>query len=59
MNRGARHAPPRPRILEAAVGEALGPAKKGPGNLPRGEDIEVHLRHEFRLLANGRERWPS
>jgi phage N-6-adenine-methyltransferase len=44
------------RVLEAAVGEALGQAKNGRPSgqtFPAGKDIEPTLRHEFRSIANG------
>ncbi len=42
------------RLLEARVGEALGPAQVG-SVMP--EPLDRHNRHEFRLLANGRAKW--
>jgi hypothetical protein len=44
------------RVLEMAVGAALGPARKGPGNLASGQELETTLRHEFRVLNAGRAR---
>jgi phage N-6-adenine-methyltransferase len=50
------------RVLEMATGAALGKAqnggtrRKGSTSFPVGQLEDEHLRHEFRLLANGREK---
>jgi phage N-6-adenine-methyltransferase len=47
------------RVLEMAVGAALGLAKEGrppKGNLPSGASLDEHERLEFRQLFNGREK---
>lgn len=45
------------RVLEAAVGEALGQAMRGKKLPPAGGNLDDHLRTEFRQLAKGRDGW--